>query len=68
MNTRGLSKRSKPTEGRFPRNQVEEEAGLHLLQEFRGCTIKFTKWECPVVVNHLGIGSDFNTLITNMGL
>lgn len=68
MNTRGQVRRGKTTEDEFLGVELSRKQDFARFKQLRARTIKSTKWSCPIVVNHHGIGNDFNMLITKVRL
>jgi hypothetical protein len=68
MNTRGQAWKSKPNEDEYLGIELGRKQDYARFKQLHARTLKSTEWACPTVINYLGIGNNFNTLITNVGL
>jgi hypothetical protein len=59
------SLREHPKEGKARELRVKQD--LDHFKKLKNPIIRSTKWVCPAVVNHLGIGDDFNILLIMLG-
>ena len=74
MNTRGQARGSLPAQSKkgkedeFLAIKFKGKEEFAKFKQLRRREMKSTKWACAATLNHLRIGNDFNTLITNAGL
>jgi hypothetical protein len=60
MNTRGQARKSKTTEDEYLGIALGRKQDFARFKQLCARTITSTKWSCPVIVNHIRIGNNFN--------
>ena len=68
MNTRGDARRRRALDEDFFGITLRTRGQIARFRQLKGRPIKSTKWACPTMLNHLGIGQQFRELANAAGL
>ena len=68
MNIRGDARRRRALDEDFFGITLRTRGQIARFRQLKARPIKSTKWACPAMLNHLGIGQQFNDLATAAGL
>ena len=68
MNTRGDTRRRRALDEEFFGIPLRTKGQTARFRQLKACPIKSTKWACPTMLNHLGIGQQFRELANTASL
>ena len=68
MNTRGDARRRRALDEEFLGIPIRTKEQTSRFRQLKARPIKSTKWACPTMLNHLGIGHQFRELANAAGL